>query len=254
MKVNNFVILLSLGMIAVILIITMLLVGNNNVDSFVESSYIINPAAIQENMILSMITNFNPSLSGEEKRTICTMIINQSTQTSLDPFLITGVVATESSFVPKALSPCRARGLMQVTSGVTDPLHITNPFDIEQNIYAGTHYLKYLQQRFIKEELALAAYNAGPAPVATLGAIPPYIETINYVQKVISLRNMMQKSFKITLNKLLTQPIFTPMISTINGKLVIKVATLKRALFGISLSTQVICESDYRFLRVFFLT
>lgn len=62
----------------------------------------------------------------------------------------------------------------------------TEVFNPKENILAGTKYLKSLIQRFNGDlKLALAAYNTGPAIVEKLRDIPPFKETINYVNKVL---------------------------------------------------------------------
>jgi soluble lytic murein transglycosylase-like protein len=64
---------------------------------------------------------------------------------------------------------------------------VTNAYDPVQNIRAGVAYLKRLLDRYShNEELALAAYNAGPAAVEKYGAVPPYRETREYVSKIRS--------------------------------------------------------------------
>ena len=104
----------------------------------------------------------------------------------IDASLIKAVIETESSFNEKAVSRKGAIGLMQLMPGTAALMGAKRPFEPEQNIEAGTKYLKYLMGRFKGDlRLALAAYNAGPTTVEKYGAIPPYGETRRYVNKVV---------------------------------------------------------------------
>jgi soluble lytic murein transglycosylase-like protein len=104
---------------------------------------------------------------------------------SLDPALVKAVVHAESSFDPYAISRRGAQGLMQLMPETAQHYGVANPFDPEQNVTGGTHYLKDLMKRFnFNAGLALAAYNAGADAVERHRGIPPYSETRNYVRKV----------------------------------------------------------------------
>jgi soluble lytic murein transglycosylase-like protein len=113
------------------------------------------------------------------------LIQEHAARQSLRPELVRAVIQVESGFNSRALSPKGAMGLMQLMPETARSLGVNNPWDAAQNIRGGTRYLRILlDQHDGDEQLALAAYNAGPGAVAKYGRIPPYRETTNYVKKV----------------------------------------------------------------------
>ena len=95
--------------------------------------------------------------------------------------LLLSVARTESACNPSAVSPAGAIGVMQLMPATARELGV-DPHDARENIDGGAAYLRQQIDRFDgRIDLALAAYNAGPAPVARRDAIPPYPETRRYV-------------------------------------------------------------------------
>ena len=118
--------------------------------------------------------------AGEWKR----IIQKASRLHGLPESLIASVIHTESAFQANAQSPKGAQGAMQIMPQTQQELGLTDPFDPEANVLAGCAYLRRQLDRFGSLELALAAYNAGPANVRKYGGIPPFPETRDYVARV----------------------------------------------------------------------
>jgi soluble lytic murein transglycosylase-like protein len=110
-------------------------------------------------------------------------------ETALEPALIHAVIAAESGHNPKAISPRGAQGLMQLMPTTSRRFGLIDPYDPVQNIRVGAVYLRELKDMFKGDlNLALAAYNAGPAAVLRYGSrIPPFEETRRYVPRVMRL-------------------------------------------------------------------
>lgn len=114
------------------------------------------------------------------------LIVEHARAQGIRPDLVRAVIQVESGYNPNARSPKGAMGLMQLMPSTASALGVTRPYDPEQNIRGGVAYLRRLLERYENnEELALAAYNAGPEAVGRYGnKVPPYRETRDYVRKV----------------------------------------------------------------------
>ena len=102
------------------------------------------------------------------------------------PRLVAAIVAAESEFNPRAVSPKGAQGLMQLMPETAASLDVQDAFDARENIEGGVRHLRALLDRFRGNvPLAVAAYNAGEQAVITYRGIPPYPETRRYVIRVL---------------------------------------------------------------------
>lgn len=118
------------------------------------------------------------------------VIARHSGDQNLDPKLVKAVIQVESGYNSRARSNKGALGLMQLMPDTASLLNVRNPFDPEENVRAGTRYLRQLLDRFAgRVELALAGYNAGPGAVEKHRGVPPYAETRDYVRQVMALYN-----------------------------------------------------------------
>ncbi len=108
----------------------------------------------------------------------------------VDPELIHSIIRAESNYDSRAVSPKGAVGLMQLMPDTAKEYGVKDRYDPEENIEGGVKYLKVLLQTYDqKDDLVLAAYNAGPEAVKKHKGIPPYPETIQYIQRVKSYWN-----------------------------------------------------------------
>jgi soluble lytic murein transglycosylase-like protein len=114
------------------------------------------------------------------------LIVEHARAQRVRPDLVRAVAQVESGYNPRARSPKGAMGLMQLMPSTAALLGVRRPYDPEESIRGGVAYLRRLLDRFENnEELALAAYNAGPEAVGRYGnTVPPYRETRDYVRKV----------------------------------------------------------------------
>ena len=116
------------------------------------------------------------------------MVTRAAERAGLPPEFVHSVARAESGYRPDALSPKGAIGLMQLMPGTAAGLNV-DPYDPAQNAEGGAMYLRDLLLKYENDphqvSKAVAAYNAGPAAVDKYKGIPPYRETIQYVNRVL---------------------------------------------------------------------
>ena len=113
----------------------------------------------------------------------------------IDPLLIKAMIKVESNFNPEAVSPQGAMGIMQLMPATAERIGVSDPFDPMENIEGGVRYFNKLMTMFNNNTtLAIAGYNAGENAVIKYGyKIPPYDETIEYVNRVYAHYDYLKK-------------------------------------------------------------
>ncbi len=131
------------------------------------------------------------------------VILQAANEEGVDPNLLWTIAYNETRFRPWLRSPKNARGMMQFIPATADRFDLRNPYEPTTAIRAAARYVKYLSGLFgNRVDSTLAAYNAGEGAVSafligrtvragnktinsakqkTIGGVPPYAETIEYV-------------------------------------------------------------------------
>ena len=120
------------------------------------------------------------------RATIDALIAENASAFGVDPALVTAIAEAESGFDPSATSSAGAGGIMQLMPSTARSLGIADVYDPAENLRGGVRYLSGLLRRFGRVDLAVAAYNAGPAAVSRFDGVPPYPETQAYVRRVLA--------------------------------------------------------------------
>jgi soluble lytic murein transglycosylase-like protein len=93
----------------------------------------------------------------------------------------------ESNFNPFATSSAGALGIAQFIPSTAAAYGLDDPFDPVAAIDAQAHLMHDLIAQLGSPQLALAAYNAGPAPVEACDCVPSIPETTAYVSRILAL-------------------------------------------------------------------
>ena len=145
------------------------------------------PTQMMDGLIQNYIILKNDELSLAQVQNLSHAIIYYSYQYGVDPLLVTAMISCESCFSQDAVSSVGAIGLTQLMPSTAEAVGV-NPYDANQNIEGGCSYLATQIKNFsgatYPVEYALAAYNAGPNAVHKYGGIPPYPETMSYVENI----------------------------------------------------------------------
>jgi soluble lytic murein transglycosylase len=136
------------------------------------------------------------------------IIVREANKNNIEPEWAFAIARRESSFMPDAVSPANARGLMQLLPSTAQYLEkrrisYRKLLDAEINAKLGNKYLRYLMDKLDNNRiLVTASYNAGwrkvrqwlPEKEALASDIwvelIPYRETRNYVKAVTAFKQI----------------------------------------------------------------
>lgn len=138
------------------------------------------------------LERFDTRLDDAQARRLALRTVAEASSYGLDARLVVALVAVESNWDSRAVSPAGARGLGQLMPGTAAGLGV-DPDDPDANLDGTIRHLSFLLGRYAafppqaRYERSIAAYNAGAGAVDRYGGIPPYAETQTYVRRVIGL-------------------------------------------------------------------
>jgi len=140
----------------------------------------------------SALRSFDRGLPPGEAYRLAGRVVGEADAWGLDARLVVALVAVESSWNPRAVSPVGARGLGQLMPATAAGMGV-DPSDPDANLHGTVRHLRGLLDRYARYPVqeryvrAIAAYNAGAGAVDRYGGVPPYAETQLYVRRVIGL-------------------------------------------------------------------
>ena len=144
----------------------------------------------QEDYVPPAVAPFpvTPAVAPQVNLTPQELVTQAAVHAGLPPAIVHSIARAESGYRQDAVSPKGAIGLMQLMPKTAAELD-ADPHDPAQNADAGARYLRDLLQKYENDphqvSKAVAAYNAGPGAVDKYHGIPPYRETIQYVNRVL---------------------------------------------------------------------
>lgn len=156
----------------------------------------VDPIRIKDNSTVADTTKVSPSSGSLERLESFDNHIEEASKSyGVDKNIIKSIIMTESAGNSKAVSSAKAKGLMQLMDSTAGDMGVRNVFNPKENINGGTKYFAQMLRQYSGDvKLALAAYNAGPANVDKYKGVPPFEETKNYINKVLSYFNHFNES------------------------------------------------------------
>lgn len=141
-------------------------------------------------MLRKFILSYGKSVEASDARSISDNIIKYSQQYDINPRLMAAIIARESRFNKFAVSSSGAQGLGQLLPKTSQGLGVSEPFDIEQNVYGTVRYMRSMLDRFSgqnKVPYAIASYFEGPNSVKGSGGFKT--RSKSYIEDILKIYN-----------------------------------------------------------------
>jgi soluble lytic murein transglycosylase-like protein len=137
----------------------------------------------QVSQVATYIQSYNKKVPNTDVRTYAEAIVYFSQFYQVNPKLVTGMIAIESSFRTDAVSTSGAIGLGQLKPDTASWLSVSDPYDPVENIGGMTRYISWLVRKYNGSyDHAVSAYYQGPGTVDRNGiteACLPYLYKVN---------------------------------------------------------------------------
>jgi transglycosylase-like protein with SLT domain len=128
-----------------------------------------------------------PGLPGFVPARFRAPLLRAASHWNVSAALLAAQLMAESNFNPFAVSPAGAQGIAQFIPSTAASYGLENPFDPVEAMDAQAQLMSDLIRQLGSPQLALAAYNAGPAPVEACHCVPSIPETTAYVSRILAL-------------------------------------------------------------------
>lgn len=137
--------------------------------------------------IFAILTMFISGMVNEAKAAtaheIKDIIVKTAVSMGVDPCVALSIAKQESNFQNHSQNSSGAVGVFQLMPSTARRMGL-NPYNLNDNIKGGIMYYQMMYKKFGSVDLALAAYNAGPANVAKYRGVPPFKETQSFVRTI----------------------------------------------------------------------
>ena len=146
--------------------------------------------------IKNWVAGINGDYVGESLTNLASTIAYYAKEHKVDPLIMTALFTQESGFNPTARSYCGATGIAQFMPETAAGMGV-DPYDVTSSINGACEYISNMMSSFGDYSLALAGYNAGGGAVQQYGGIPPYPETVNYVNSITDMWAKLKHNYDV---------------------------------------------------------